>query len=496
MMGHEPEQQKKLFHYNLDLDRRVRPDHVLRKIDAAVDFSFIYEEVGHTYGDRGNVSVPPPVLLKMMLLLVLYNVRSERELVATIPERLDWLWFLGMDLEDSAPDHSVLSKARRRWGPDAFRRFFERVVSACVQAGLVDGGKLFTDSCLVDANASQNSLVDTHSLARHLNKSYKKLEARLEEAPAHSKSGPVNQRYVSTTDPDAAINRSKNGTKLRYKVHRGVDEKAEVITATRVTASSVDDARCLEALVDEHGKNTGSAAETVVADTKYGTTKNFLACHDRGVAAHIPPLAATQQGTGHRRGIFPASEFTYDAASDVFICPAGKRLARRRRLHSDLEHYEYAAPKVACASCELKKRCTRSATGRTVKRHLRQEELDRMLARATGSRAKKDLKTRQHLMERSFARGTRYGIKRARWRGLWRVEIQEYLMAAVQNLLVLAGPRPKQAGAAERRGGNHANGRLRNAIAAFWGPLDAIRQLCRGGRRNLFLPFEPAPALP
>lgn len=493
MMGHEPEPQKKLFHYNLDLDRRVRPDHVLRKIAAAVDFSFIYDEVGHTYGERGNVSVPPPVLLKMMLLLVLYNVRSERELAATIPERLDWLWFLGMDLEDSAPDHSVLSKARRRWGPDAFRRFFERVVSACVQAGLVDGGKLFTDSCLVDADASNNSVVDKHSLARHLNESYKRLEDRLEEAPP--KPGAANQRYVSTTDPDAAVLSRGGGPKLRYKVHRGVDEKAEVITAARVTAASVDDAHCLEEILDEHGKNTGSDARTVVADTKYGTTKNFLACSDRGVAAHIPPVGASQQGTGRRKGIFPASDFAYDAASDAFICPAGQRL-KRRKLVPGREHYEYAAPRGACASCKLKKSCTRSASGRTVKRHLRQEELSRMLARATGPQSKRDLKTRQHLMERSFARGTRYGIKRARWRGLWRVQIQEYLMAAVQNLLLLAGNRPRPAGAAEHRGESRAGRRLRNAVAAFWSLLAATRPLCRGSKSNWLLSLESPPALP
>ena len=63
-----------------------------------------------TYGRKGNVSVPPPIILKMMLLLVLYNVRSERELMNTIPLRIDWMWFLCYDLDDEIPNHSVLSK--------------------------------------------------------------------------------------------------------------------------------------------------------------------------------------------------------------------------------------------------------------------------------------------------------------------------------------------------------------------------------------------------
>ncbi len=88
-----------LFSYRVQLETRVRKDHPLRKIKERVDFDFIYREVEKTYGTNGNVSVPPPVVLKLMLLLVLYNVRSERELMETLPERLDWLWFLGLTIE-------------------------------------------------------------------------------------------------------------------------------------------------------------------------------------------------------------------------------------------------------------------------------------------------------------------------------------------------------------------------------------------------------------
>ena len=120
MMGRQPNQQQKMFYDRINLDQRIRSDHVLRQIAQHLDFDFIYNEVQETYGANGNVSVPPTVILKMMLLLILYNVRSERELLATIPERLDWLWFLGFDLDDEVPNHSVLSKARARWGTEAF----------------------------------------------------------------------------------------------------------------------------------------------------------------------------------------------------------------------------------------------------------------------------------------------------------------------------------------------------------------------------------------
>jgi hypothetical protein len=137
----------------------------------------------------------------------------------TIPMRLDW--FLGYDLDSKVPDHSVLSKARVRWGVEAFRDFFEGIVWQCVEAGLVDRSKILVDSSLVDANASNNSVIDTQSLKIHICENYKNLKARLEGAEEGRDSfrryGKQNSRYMSTTDPDAAIvNRGK--PKLRYQV--------------------------------------------------------------------------------------------------------------------------------------------------------------------------------------------------------------------------------------------------------------------------------------
>jgi transposase len=440
MMGQQTGIQPKIFYPHMNLDQRVPRTHLLRRIQEEIDFSFIYAEVKDTYGGNGNVSIPPPVILKMMLLLVLYNVRSERELMETIPMRLDWLWFLGYDIDSEVPDHSVLSKARGRWGVEAFRGFFERIVWQCVKAGLVDGSKIFVDSSLVDADASNNSVIDTQSLKVQLQESYKKLEARLEEKSESTDcSGrryvKKNSRYISTTDPDASIvNRGK--PKLTYQVHRAVDGGSEVITAMETTPGDVNEAHEMVPLIESHHLNTGIQAETVVADSKYGTVENFLACHDRGVEAHMPDLKEWTAKRIEKLNIFSEERFEYDGESDTYRCPAGNRL-KPRSLHKNRQSRDYAASKKICAACHLRKQCTRNKSGRTIKRHLRQEELDRMRDASRTARAKRDIKMRQHLMERSYARGTRYGFDRARWRGLWRVQIQEYLICAVQNIEVL-----------------------------------------------------------
>jgi transposase len=448
MMGYQPGFQPKLFYHQINLEQRVPQDHLLRKIQEKIDFDFIYAEVKDTYGDNGNVSIPPTVILKMMLLLVLYNVRSERELMETIPMRLDWLWFLGYDLDSEVADHSVLSKARVRWGAEAFRSFFERIVWQCVEAGLVDGSKIFVDSSLVDADASNNSVIDTQSLKIHLHENYKKLEARLEEVNESSDSSrryvKKNSRYMSTTDPDAAIvNRGK--PKLSYQVHRVVDGRSEVITATETTAGDVNEAHLMVPLLESHHTNTGIMAETVVGDSKYGTIDNFLACHDLGVQAHIPDLGEFSVKRKEKLKIFSEDRFEYDPKSDTYRCPAGNQL-KPKSLHLGRQSRDYAAPKKICAACDLREQCTKNKSGRTIKRHLRQEELERMREASRSAKAKRDIKTRQHLMERSFARGTWYGFDRARWRGLWRVKIQEYLIAAIQNIQVLLkyGYEPKK----------------------------------------------------
>jgi len=436
MMGRQPPYQNKLFIAGFNLEKRIREDHLLRKIAQQIDFNFIYREVKDTYGDNGNVSVPPPVILKMMLLLALYNVRSERELIDTIPERLDWLWFLGYDLNTEIPNHSVLSKARARWGVQAFKRFFEHIVSQCVEAGLIDGTKIFLDSSLIDADASNNSVVDTHSLKKYLKKGYRQLEQRLDEVVAE-KTTPANSRYISSTDPDASVTRHSSGTsKLRYKTHRAVDPQNEVITATAITPGSVDDGEMLKEMIEIHKETTRKSVTTVVADSKYGTIDNYLICHDRGIKAHIPSLEKTHKGLGRQKGIFPKEAFTYHPDTDTFTCPAGHTL-KRRHYHKKRNHYEYKASSEMCARCELREHCTRAKDGRSLKRHARQGELDIMVHYATSREAKRDIKTRQHLSERSFGQSTRYGYKRARWRRVWRMEIQDFLIAAIQNITVL-----------------------------------------------------------
>jgi transposase len=101
----EGESQAPMWSYEVNLEKRVRNDHPLRRINEVLDLSFVRGQVAHTYGQRGNKSVPPEVILRMMLLLFLDDIKSERELMRISPERLNYLWFLGYELHDKIRNH-------------------------------------------------------------------------------------------------------------------------------------------------------------------------------------------------------------------------------------------------------------------------------------------------------------------------------------------------------------------------------------------------------
>ena len=436
MMG-EHARQNELWSEPVNLARRIPADHPLRKLRETLKLDFVREEVAGCYGRKGNVSVDPVIVMKMMLLLFWDNVRSERELMRVIPLRIDYLWFLGYNLEDEIPNHSVLSKARRRWGAEVFARLFRQSVQQCLEAGLIEGSKLHTDSSLVRADASLNSVVAV-TLA--------KLEESAEEEPtkrgggggAVGGGGPVNQRHRVTTDPDSALVRQTNSGKSHpsYKSHRALDDKLGVITAVTTTNGVRDDGAELSHLLAQHQANTARKPRAVVADCKYGTSANFIALASQGIRAHMGDLRSRLRNH-HEKGIYPAERFHYDESRDTYKCPAG-RLLYRHHFNGHRGYYDYRTRPGVCGRCRLAPHCTRSKAGRSLNRYRDHHLLERARRQSHGPAAQRDRQRRQWLQERNFAEATtQHGFKRARWRGLPKQTIQDQLIATLQNLKIL-----------------------------------------------------------
>ncbi len=167
---------------------------------------------------------------------------------------------------------------------------------------------------------------------------------------------------------------------------------------------------------------------------RYGNLSNLISCQKAGIKAHVKLLGESIRGKGRSEGIYSDQRFSFDAQSNTYRCPANQ-IMKPRRLHPQRLTWEYVTAKGTCLVCKLRALCTRSRTGRTIHRHRDQGLLEKARSLASSKAAKRDLKRRQHLMERSFADAANcHGLKHARWRGLWKQAIQDLLIATLQNL--------------------------------------------------------------
>jgi transposase len=478
MMGPVQERKPALFHYGINLEKRVRSDNPLRRVRELVNFGFVREVVRDGYGKKGHKSEDPIVILKLMLLLFMDDVASERKLMAIVGERLDYMWFLEFELDEEIPNHSVLSKARRRWGRKVFEDLFIKIVRQCVETGIVDGKKIHMDGSLVDANASKESVRKgpaelIEALRAVYQKQEKKLESEIEtDVAAGSEAKPGSEDFdgsvggqtaefaivsrseshrgrskcefnasVSKTDPDAAFIKKgiHDAARPRYKSHRVVDDHCGVITAVQTTAADVTENSKLMDLVQQHETNTERVVHTIVADAQYGTNDNFEACQQRGIRSHMADLKSVHQNSSERPAIFEEDRFRYDEQSDSYICPAGQQL-RRISFEKDRKRYIYGISAKICKACALHSMCTRSNGNRTIKRHLHHDALSRARIESHSGFAKRDRRRRKHLMEGSFGdAANNHGFKRARWRRLQNQQIQDWLIASCQNIRILIG---------------------------------------------------------
>ncbi len=153
---------------DVSLEELVPEDHFYRRLEGVLDLSFVRDLVRPLYAKGGRPSVDPEVFFKLQLVMFFEDLRSERQLMGVVADRLSLRWYLGYDLHEPLPDHSSLTRIRDRYGLGVFRRFFERIVEECVEAGLVRGKELFIDATKVEAGAAVDSLAPRWFVEAHL----------------------------------------------------------------------------------------------------------------------------------------------------------------------------------------------------------------------------------------------------------------------------------------------------------------------------------------
>lgn len=386
MMG-KKEFKPRIF-YRLSLEKMVPQDHLVRALEEILDMGFIRGLCLKYYSHTGQPSVDPVVLFKMMLIGYLFGITSERKLAEECTLNLGFRWYLGYDLDEVTPNHSVISKARGRFSKKVFEEFFQEVLNICVEKGLVREEKIFADGTLIKANASLKSLVtrpDAPSPSLSPNEYVEKVFQENPSEPEHNternddnnntssernyaiKTARKSYRsrhksnldYMSLTDPEASYVACKGKRMFSYKYHFTIDRKERVITAVAMTPGAISEDRVLNELLDKQPVQI----KEICADSQYGTADNYSMCWKRDIIPIFP-----RRSRHLNRNILSPETFKYDEEKDVFICPSGKEL-RRITYDKRNRRWHYRARGSACCLCSLKSVCSPNTKYRSIVRH-------------------------------------------------------------------------------------------------------------------------------
>lgn len=442
---------KQIKFHMVTIEDLVPEEHLVRKLNQLVDFSFIYEEVGGYYCENnGRPCVDPVVLIKYLLIGFLFGIESERRIEREIQVNMAYRWFLGLDLGERVPDHSTISQNRRRrfHGENIFRRLFERIVRQRMEKGLVEGETILTDSTHVKANASFKKNIkvlaecETTGYMERLDRYEEQERQRLETSGAikpqrksRAKSEKTKvEKTVSITDPEAGMLRRPGKPEgMHYLSHQSLDAAHGIVVDVAVTPGNVGDSEPYLERIENMRDHLGLDIKAAGADSAYGTSLICRAMEGMGIELYTP---GTTGGATYKVE-FRREDFEYEKQGDCFICPAGNKLTLRSL---EREHFNicrtYRADRKDCRSCPMLSRCVSdSHRSRTIRVNIFEEAVKRQREREGTPTHRRILKLRQIWCEGSFAaQKSMHNLRRLFRRGMEAAEEHCLLSAMALNL--------------------------------------------------------------
>lgn len=441
MMGRRKQHQGQFF-YEFRLDDVVPDDHLVRKIRGVLDLSWVYAALAPFYSETGRPSIDPVLMIRMLIIGYVFAIRSERQLCREVQVNLAYRWFCDLGLEDSIPDHSAFSRARneRFRESDLFRRIFERVVRACIEAGLVGGEGFAVDASLIEADANRQRSIPGVAWKKQIDpaaasRAVKEYLATLNDA-AFGAATEVQPKFVSPSDPAAQWTGALKGPAFfayadnyLIDVQHGVIVDVEASRAVR--QAEVGAAR---RMIERTEARFGLRPQRLAGDTAYGAAPmlNWLV-EEKRIAPHIPVIDKSKR----EDGTFSRSDFRYDAGMDAYHCPAGKELRTSGTVHEGTTLL-YRASKLDCDRCSLKSRCCPKEPARKIPRNIHERARD--VARSlVGTEAFEQSRRERKKIEMRFAHLKRIlRLGRLRLRGPRGAQDEFTLAAIAQNLRRLA----------------------------------------------------------
>ncbi len=439
MMGEPVGRQDRLF-YEFDLEDMVPGDHLLRRIDAVLELSWLRSELAPYYSHTGCPSVDPELLIRMLIVGYCYSIRSERRLCQEVKMNLAYRWFCRLGLEDRVPDHSTFSVNRhgRFRDSDILRKVFEEVVCGCMTAGLVGGEGFAVDASVIEANASRFQRVKGAEVdwtpeqraSRPVSEYLIALES--ENPPINPKQKP---KAMSPSDPCAAwTTRGRHKVMFGYSLNYLIDMENAVILDVEATPTRISkEVDATETMIERVARRFALKPDHLAGDVAYGTGETLGWLVGRDIDPHIPVWDQSEVAADGR---FVRDDFTYDKDRDLYICPDGKELKTSGTVH-DGTTIKYIARRSDCSICPLKPNCT-SGRERRISRDVNEEARDYtravMETEAYGVSCGERKKIEMLFGEAKHI----LSMVRLRLRGLTGARDEFLLTATVQNLKRLA----------------------------------------------------------
>jgi transposase len=466
------------------LSAHVPERNFYRRLKQRLDLSSLYGLTAPYYGRCGQQSIDPVVFFKLCLVGYLENIVSDRRLIEHCGLRLDLLYFLGYQLDEPLPWHSTLSRTRQLLPEQLFEQVFTRVLSLCVEAGMVAGHTQVIDSALVKASASMDSLelkVPQETLDAHLgriraisradrkakeNKAtvgqqtisashdelqgikarHRKWSLEQDLRPgAHSRNSKYtsNKTHYSPVDPDARIAvKPGKARKLCYLAQLAVDSAHHTITHVQAEFADKKDNQCLPSVLAPltgRLRQMGLNCNALLADAGYSSGENYALLEGRGITAFIPPHGTYKGGP---------EGFSYNKEEDCWVCPQGKKATFRKvkvEPKGNIKKKIYFTTRRDCKGCPYGESCIGKSHEKKVEITYYREEYERVIARIKSRYGRKMKGLRQATVEPVLGTLVNYmGLRKINTRGIQQAQKGMLLAAAAYNLQKLLRFTPKR----------------------------------------------------
>lgn len=428
----------------------IPEDHLLRLIDKAIDWNFIYDLVEDKYcHDNGRPSMDPVMLIKIPFIQYLYGIRSMRQTIKEIEVNVAYRWFLGLDMLDKVPHFSTFGKnySRRFKDTDLFEQIFSHILEECYKFRLVDPTEVFVDATHVKARANghkmrkriakQEALFYEDMLKKEINEDRaahgkKPLKDKDDDNTPSSGNGSSKEKEIkeSTTDPDSGwFHKGEHKEVFAYAVETACDKHGWILGYT-ISPGNLHDSRTFKGLYD---KISDIGINTLIADAGYKTPAIAKLLLDDGIKPLFPYKSPMTKD-----GFFKKSDFVYDEYYDYVICPNDQHLEYSTTNRDG--YREYKSNGHICKGCPYLSQCTNSQNHvKVFTRHIWEDYMETCedIRHTLGM---KDLyKKRKETIERLFGTAKEnHGFRYTQMYGKARMEMKVGMTFACLNLKKLA----------------------------------------------------------